>query len=114
VLKLFKLVFVSCQYYVGFCDACHILEEDNVFWDSLLTFVLYVMDDSGTIAVYFCLCFFMICLSTIVTEVLFSLECAFVRFFYIDVFLPRAECCSCFADTTIKPMLVQRYCTDFD
>jgi hypothetical protein len=36
---------MSHQYDMSFCDACHILEGDNVFWDSLLTFVLCVMDD---------------------------------------------------------------------
>jgi hypothetical protein len=38
-LKLFKLVFVSRQYDVGFRDA-GILEGDSVFRDSLLMFVL--------------------------------------------------------------------------
>jgi hypothetical protein len=39
-LKLFKFVSVSLQYDVGFRDACRILGADNVFWDSLLMFVL--------------------------------------------------------------------------
>jgi hypothetical protein len=37
---------------VGFRDTCRILEGDNVFWDSLLMFVLCVKDDySRTIVV---------------------------------------------------------------
>jgi hypothetical protein len=36
---------MSRQYDVDFCEACHILEGDNVFWDSLLTIVLCIMDD---------------------------------------------------------------------
>jgi hypothetical protein len=36
---------MSCQYDVSFCGAFCILEGGNVLWDSLLTFVLYVMDD---------------------------------------------------------------------
>jgi hypothetical protein len=39
-LKLFKLVFMSSRYDVGFRDACHIFEGDDVFWDSLLMSVL--------------------------------------------------------------------------
>jgi hypothetical protein len=33
---------MSRQHDVGFRYACRILEDDAVFWDSLLTFVLYV------------------------------------------------------------------------
>jgi hypothetical protein len=39
-LKLFKLVYVSRRYDVGFRDASCILEGDNVYWDSLLIFIL--------------------------------------------------------------------------
>jgi hypothetical protein len=54
---LFKLVFMSRRYNAGFRDACCILEGDDVFWESLLMFVLYVMNDySGTIAVASCIC----------------------------------------------------------
>jgi hypothetical protein len=43
VLKLFKLVFMSCRYDVGFMIL--VTEGDNAFWDSLLMFVLCAMDD---------------------------------------------------------------------
>jgi hypothetical protein len=33
---------VSRRYAVGFRDACRILEGDDIFWDSLVMFVLYV------------------------------------------------------------------------
>jgi hypothetical protein len=36
---------MSSVYDVSFRDALHILEGDKVLWDSLLTFVLYDMDD---------------------------------------------------------------------
>jgi hypothetical protein len=43
---------MSRPYHVGFRDACHILDGDNIFCDLLLTFVLCVKYDySGTTAV---------------------------------------------------------------
>jgi hypothetical protein len=36
---------MSRRYNVGFGDACCILEGDDIFWESLLMFVLYVTND---------------------------------------------------------------------
>jgi hypothetical protein len=48
---------VSRRYAVGFRDACLVLEGDNVFWDSLLMFALYVTNDySRTIVVTSSIC----------------------------------------------------------
>jgi hypothetical protein len=37
---LFNLIHMSRRYDVGLCDACRILEGDNIVWDSLLMLVL--------------------------------------------------------------------------
>jgi hypothetical protein len=48
---------MSHWYDVGFWDACRILEDDNVSWDSLLTVFLCVMDDyTRTIGVTSSIC----------------------------------------------------------
>jgi hypothetical protein len=77
---VFKLVFMSRRYDVSFRDVCHILVGDDVFWESLLMFVLFLFG--------VCVC------------VLRLYGC----------FLYTVECCSCFAvpfERKIKPMLVQ-------
>jgi hypothetical protein len=42
---------MSRRYDVGFRDACHVLESDDVFWDSLLMSVLYVVSYHSLITV---------------------------------------------------------------
>jgi hypothetical protein len=50
-------MFISRRYDVSFRDACRTLEGDDVFWDSLLKFVLYAMNDySHTIVVAGSIC----------------------------------------------------------
>jgi hypothetical protein len=71
------------------------VEGDYVFRNSLLIFVLYVLEYNC--CYWFYMYFFLIFLRSIVIELIFSLECVFVCFFCVDVFLPIIERCFCSA-----------------
>jgi hypothetical protein len=82
---LFKLIFMS-HWYDCFRDACRILEGNDVFWNLLLMYVLYVMNDYlHTIVV----------ISSICISSWFPYVCVCVLLLY-RCFLPTIECCSCF------------------
>jgi hypothetical protein len=83
-LELFKLLFVSRRYDVGFRDVYRVLGGDDVTWDSLLMFALSEIKLTRIVTILVMSNMYLYCVVWMITSVLLLLQVLYV---FLPVFL---------------------------